>query len=326
MTTILMHNQHTATEKCESVPNFLCDLSHMSVIGLTGEQNIDYLQGQVSVDISTLTGENVLLGCHCDAKGKTLSVFNTVAWQDSIIMLLHSGSFQPSFDALKKFGVFAKTEILDKTDELKLIGGKGPKAESIIHTLFGALPSPQQVLSSSSGFVIHFDQPETRYLIALPDATYRKIKSDNAEISADNTLWQLMDIKAGIPNIDNKTSAEFIPQMMNLQAINAISFTKGCYMGQETIARNKYLGKNKRASFILVASENIDVENGDLLERQVGENWRRGGTVLSSTQYEDQTWLFAVLPNDTNPGSILRLKDEPNTLFVVKPLPYSLEE
>jgi folate-binding protein YgfZ len=241
-------------------------------------------------------------------------------------MIMHESSFEASFEALKKFGVFAKTDIVNKSKEWVFIGGKGLDTEALVSNIFAKLPTEHQVLSNQSGFVIRFDQPETRYLVALSSEVFNTLEIGKAAIPVENKLWQLMDIQAGIPHINNQTSAEFIPQMMNLQALDAISFTKGCYMGQETIARNKYLGKNKRASFILMTSEKVDIKNGDLLERQVGENWRRGGTVLSSSTYNSKTWILAVLPNDTNMSDVLRLKDEPNALFEVQPLPYSLEE
>ena len=321
-----MQTKTTSKGVNEALPSFLSKLSHLNAIGLTGEQSTEYLQGQVSNDIDALSNNNTMLGCHCDAKGKTLSVFNTILWQDTIIMIMHQGSFQASFDALKKFGVFAKTDIQDKSAEFVFLGGKGPEAEAIIMQLFDELPEASKVQSNQFGFAIRFEQPETRYLVALTHEKIKTIGLDEIESSKQNDLWQLMDIQAGIPQIDSNTSAEFIPQMMNLQALNAISFTKGCFMGQETIARNKYLGKNKRAGFILVANEKVDVENGNILERQVGESWRRGGTVLSSCAYNDETWLLAVLPNDTNINDTLRLKETPDVPFNVKPLPYSLEE
>lgn len=321
-----MSNSNTAITNGASLPPFLCQLSHLSAISLSGEQRVDYLQGQVSADISALSDSTTLLGCHCDAKGKTLSVFNTVLWENAIVMIMHEGGFQASFDALKKFGVFAKTDIIDKSQDLLFVGGKGQETESLIIDVFGKLPAPQQVVSNEAGVVIHVTKPETRFLIILSRNALDSLSIDEQQISAPNGLWQLMDIQAGIPHIESNTVAEFIPQMMNLQALDAISFTKGCYMGQETVARNKYLGKNKRASFILMTDRNVNVNSGDVLERQVGENWRRGGTVLSSSAHNTETWLLAVLPNDTDANELLRLKEQPDVQFVVKPLPYPIEE
>ena len=321
-----VNNHESDGNSGELIPDFLCQIPYLRIINLSGEQNISYLQGQVTADINNLSQDNVLLSCHCDAKGKTLSVFNTLLWQENLVMIMHQGGFQASFDALKKFGVFAKTEIEDKTSDFKFLAGKGQSTQALIEKLFGALPETNHSLSNDLGFVIHFSQPESRYLIALTETSFENVELDNLDISDDAQLWQLMDIQAGIPHIDEATSAEFIPQMMNLQALNAISFSKGCYMGQETVARSKYLGKNKRAAFVLRASSAIDLESGATLESQVGENWRRGGTLLSSASYQNETWALAVLANDTAVGAKLRMKDTPDIVFTVQPLPYSLEE
>ena len=113
--------------------------------------------------------------------------------------------------------------------------------------------------------------------------------------------------------------------MMNLHVLDAISFEKGCYMGQEVVARTKFLGKNKRAAFILETDQATEIKPGDNLESQAGENWRRGGTVLRSCSVDQHTMILAVLANDTEVGATLRLKDKPDVLFEVLPLPYSLE-
>jgi folate-binding protein YgfZ len=137
-----------------------------------------------------------------------------------------------------------------------------------------------------------------------------------------------MDIVDGIPYIESQTSNEFVPQMLNLQSVGGIDFDKGCYMGQETIARTKFLGRNKKASYILI-HQGIDASRelkpGDALEKQAGENWRSGGKVLQSAVLNDATLLFGVLANDTQTGDVLRLKAFPEKQFTVSPLPYKLD-
>jgi folate-binding protein YgfZ len=149
---------------------------------------------------------------------------------------------------------------------------------------------------------------------------------------SSSALWEQADIQAGMPAIRSATSYEYVAQMMNHHALEGISFSKGCYMGQEVVARSQFLGKNKRAAFILRAEKNApgDIAPGDILESRAGENWRRGGTVLRSVSLPTQdrpaqTWLLAVLANDTEVGATLRLKAHSELLFKVQALPYSLE-
>jgi folate-binding protein YgfZ len=309
--------------------NYLSHLDDKGLIQLGGEERVKYLQGQVTADMDQLSAEQALLSCHCDFKGKTWNVFYALQHQESILMLSHQESIPASITELQKYGVFAKVDIQDSTEQWCILGGAGAELEALIDNQFGDLPSAhQQVLSNELGLVMCLTVPHKRYLLLLnPQAADTFINAYPSELSSAG-LWEQEDIQAAIPEIRSATSKEFVPQMMNLHALDAISFSKGCYMGQEVVARTKFLGKNKRAAFILRAEKAVDITPGDALESQAGENWRRGGAVLrasSSVQAPQQTWLLAVLANDTEVGATLRLKAQPQVLLKVQPLPYSLE-
>lgn len=318
----------------ENAPtDYLTRLDNKGLIELSGEERVKYLQGQVTADMEQLSAEQALLSCHCDFKGKTWNVFYALQHQDAILMLSHQESIPASLAELKKYGVFAKVDVQDVTEQWCCLGGAGKELEALINNKFGGLPSThQQVLSSELGMVMCLKAPRVRYLLVLnPQAAELFINEYRAELSAP-ALWEREDIQAAIPEIRSATSNEFVPQMMNLHALDAISFSKGCYMGQEVVARTKFLGKNKRAAFILRAEQATDLAPGDALESQAGENWRRGGTVLRvaslaplEQEVPQQTWLLAVLANDTEVGATLRLKAQAQILFKVQSLPYSLE-
>ena len=144
--------------------------------------------------------------------------------------------------------------------------------------------------------------------------------------AGDEALWWGLDIKAGIPHLEAVHQGEYIPQMLNLQALEGISFTKGCYMGQEIVARAKYRGANNRALFVLAGQASGPVASGDTLEIQLGDNWRRSGMVLNAWQQDGQLWLTAVLPKDTEADASFRLKQEEGSRLALQPLPYSLTE
>ena len=165
------------------------------------------------------------------------------------------------------------------------------------------------------------EQPEQRYLILQPN----NVEKQQTLIVAENDeRWEIADIQAGIGDIHETTINEYVPQMLNLQALDAINFEKGCYMGQEVIARTKYLGRNKRAGFVLKTETENNIVSGEQLEYQIGENWRPGGKILRSGTYLGQTWIFAVLANDTEVGNAFRVKNSPHIIFVTQALPYSL--
>jgi folate-binding protein YgfZ len=138
--------------------------------------------------------------------------------------------------------------------------------------------------------------------------------------------WLALNIEAGLPVIDEANVAQFIPQATNLQALGGISFKKGCYTGQEMVARAKFRGANKRALWYLAGTASRVPEAGEDLERKMGDNWRRTGTVLAAAQLDDgRVIVQVVMNNDMEPDSVFRVREDANTLSI-EPLPYSLEE
>jgi folate-binding protein YgfZ len=119
---------------------------------------------------------------------------------------------------------------------------------------------------------------------------------------------------------------EYVPQMLNVHALNAIDFDKGCYMGQEVVARTRFLGKNKRAAFSFCIDGNVEVSAGDTIERQLGDNWRRAGLVTSVARLDNETHFMAVLSNDTTPQDLHRLADNEAVTCYPYALPYSIEQ
>ena len=315
MSQISLDNSHTK--------QYANKLNNRGVIQLTGDEKVSYLQGQVTADINQLKDNHALLACHCDFKGKVWSIFYTFAWQDSILLVTNDSVLDKSMSELNKYGVFAKVEITNKSDSWQITGGSGDLFEKAIVEVFGALPSDDmEVLSNTYGLVMSIDQPEKRYLVLQPNNTQQQLTYDLPE---NDDLWEIADIKAGLGDIRESTINEYIPQMLNLQALNAIDFEKGCYMGQEVVARTKYLGRNKRAGFVLTTDSSINDLSGEQLEYQIGENWRPGGKILRSGSDSRKTWIFAVLANDTEVGSVFRVKSSPNTIFVAQALPYPLQ-
>ena len=150
---------------------------------------------------------------------------------------------------------------------------------------------------------------------------------DDVSTLDNDALWQQASILAGEPQLSVDAIDEYVPQMVNLQAINGISFKKGCYTGQETVARMKYLGKNKRAMYIVTGQSEGLLEAPDI-ETQLGENWRRAGKLIAQS-YNEQTQTLTglvVLPNDTDIDQTLRAKHTPSVELNILPLPYSLED
>lgn len=305
---------------------FICKLTQLGIISVSGPDAVSYLQGKVTIDVAALAEDQVKIGCQCDFKGKTWSIFYATKDEQDISLISHTQSIPSSLAELKKFGVFSDATFEDQTENWSFFAGAGDKIETIATQIFGALPTAGNGrIVSEKGSIIRLNSPVSRYILILQKQTAGELQINLGNQFENEQYWEALDILAGIANIQTETSNEFVPQMMNLQALDAISFDKGCYLGQEVVARTKYLGKNKRAAFILTANNEYKSQAGQQLEVKLGENWRRGGTVLRSAAVDSQTWVLAVLPNDTELGQIFRLKDQPTAMLTVQALPYSID-
>lgn len=317
---------HTSDSAHVLPETFACSLDDLGIIKISGEEASKYLQGQITVDLDKLTEQDFMLGCHCDFKGKAWNIFYAFGSKTDIYLLCHREGIAASLAELKKYAVFSKAEIIDDSENWIIRGGKGNEFESACTRYVSSLPSQDRPLSRSDvAFVAYLEQPVKRYLLITQQQQDSDVEMSLKNILVDAQLWDFLDIQSGVANIQKATSNEFVPQMLNMQALDAIDFQKGCYMGQEVVARTKYLGKNKRATFILHGALSDKAQAGAQLEMQVGENWRRGGVIIRSASVEQQTWLLAVLPNDTEQAAVLRLKDAPEQSFTVDELPYELE-
>ncbi|MBO2592249.1 tRNA-modifying protein YgfZ [Shewanella algae] len=303
------------------IPDLLISrLSHLGLLAVTGEQGRSFIHGQVTTDISSLTAEQWRWGAHCDPKGKMLSSFRTFALGDALILMMPRDTLAADLPQLKKYAVFSKAELVDVSDDYSLLGVAGAKAATWLAEQLPGFSPEQQVSAVDDGAVL---QDGERFILVLPKARADALCQ---QPPVDASAWQELEILAAYPNLPASHMGQFVPQMCNLQAINGISFTKGCYMGQETVARMKYRGGNKRALYILKGKATVDVTPETSLEMALDEGFRKGGSIIEAVQRNGELLLTAVLANDTEVGAKFRIADDENSELTVLPLPYSLEE
>ncbi|MFH8135538.1 tRNA-modifying protein YgfZ [Pantoea osteomyelitidis] len=311
------------------LPLTLISLDEWALVSVQGADSVSYLQGQITLDVSSLDASHHLPAAHCDAKGKMWSNLRLFHRGEGYAYLVRRSLRDTQIAELKKYAVFSKVTIA-ADDDAVLLGVAGFQARAALTNLFVTLPdSETPVVQQGETTLLWFDQPAERFLLVTSleqaQALQQKL-ADDASLN-DSTQWLALNIEAGLPVIDSATSAQFIPQAANLQALNAISFKKGCYTGQEMVARAKYRGANKRALWWLAGNASHLPAANDSLELQMGERWRRTGTVLAAVQLDDGVvWVQAVLNNDLEPGSVLRVEGDEGGQLTLQPLPYSLDE
>ncbi|HFZ8995544.1 TPA: tRNA-modifying protein YgfZ [Citrobacter freundii] len=310
------------------LPLTLMTLDDWALATINGADSEKYLQGQVTADVNQLTEQQHLLTAHCDAKGKMWSNLRLFRDGDGFAWIERRSLRDTQLTELKKYAVFSKV-VIAPDDERVLLGVAGFQARAALANLFSSVPdSDQPVVTDGVSTLLWFEHPAERFLLVTDAATAESLAEKlRGEAELNNSQqWLALDIEAGIPVIEAANSGQFIPQATNLQALGGISFKKGCYSGQEMVARAKFRGANKRALWSLAGVASRVPEAGEDLEMQMGENWRRTGTVLAAVKLNDgQVLVQVVMNNDMEAGSVFRVRDDAHTLHIM-PLPYSLEE
>lgn len=307
----------------------LCPLDNWDLISVKGEDRVSFLQGQLTCDLTNLKPGQQTLAAQCNPQGKVFSVFRVIILEDRVLLTQPSSVTARQLPELQKYAAFSKVEISKET-EYKAIGLVGCKsAQYIAENVDTAATHDQSRLLESGTVIIKQPYPSLRYLVVMKNTIADELLEDlknRAEIF-DDSLWNAMNIASGIGFIEEQACASFIPQMLNLQVLGGISFSKGCYIGQETVARAKYRGANKRALFILTGRATQAPKVGDNIQMLVSNNWKRIGTVISGCQYGDgHIEVLAVLPKDCSAEDVYQVQEIDGSTLYYAPLPYTLEE
>lgn len=309
------------------LPLTLISLEEWALVNATGADRISYLQGQVTLDVAALGAEQHRPAAHCDAKGKMWSNLRLFHRGEGLAFIERRSLRDNQLTELKKYAVFAKVTLV-ADDESVLLGVAGFQARAALTDLFNVLPDAESpVVQDGESTLLWFDLPAERFLLVTSQAKAEEVREKLAESAQlnDSSQWLALEIEAGLPVIDAETSAQLIPQATNLQALDAISFKKGCYTGQEMVARAKFRGANKRALYWLAGKAGIVPAANAALEMKMGENWRRTGTILAACQLDNgDVWVQAVMNNDLDADTVLRVQGDEGGELAIQPLPYEI--
>lgn len=310
------------------LPLTLISLENLTLISVSGKDSSIFLQSQITCDITRLNINNHLLAAHCNARGKIWSILRLFQKEHNYYYIIPNDLSGIQLAEFKKYSVFSNV-IFKKINDIVMLGIAGFQARMKLGKLFNNLPDNKiSIIHENNTTIIWMEYPTERFLLImkLKEAKILQEKLPN-DISLNNSIqWLSLDIEAGIPIINTFTSGMFIPQAVNLQALDAINFNKGCYTGQEIISRAKYCGFNKRALYWLSGMAYRLPNINSALEFKIGNNWRCTGNVLASIKLADDTcWVQVVMNNNININSNIRVKGDDNSKLLVQPLPYSLD-
>ena len=301
------------------------DLSHLGLIGVAGADADTFLQGQLSNDIRQLTATHSQLSSHCSPKGRMLALFRVLRRADGIDLQLPRERVAEALKRLRFYVLRSKVTLDDRSDGPVRIGLAGAGAPRALERL--GLPQPERdndVAAAEGVTVLRLPSPVPRFELIADCARQTAPWNVLTPVSAwgNEDAWALLDIRAGIPTIYTATADAFVPQMANLQLIDGVSFTKGCYTGQEVVARMQYLGKLKRRMYLAEVASPTPPQPGDDLESPSSTSEQTPGRVVDARPSGDGRYeLLAVVEIEAAETGEVRLGSA-GPLLHLQPPPY----
>ena len=298
--------------------NKLYAVPELAVLAVSGTDADTFLQGQITCDINLITETKGGLGAFCSVKGRTISTFLLLKRSTSYWLILPNELLESIKQRLQMYILRADVQLTDCSKKLCLIG---LSSQQIIADLPHAIYQTQQ----QAFVIIKYPSLINRYLIIaeLEDAIqqWELYSKQYAFNMTDSRAWTNDDITDGIPWLNKTTSEEFIPQMLNLDQLGGISFKKGCYTGQEIVARTHYLGKTKRQMYLAESqTEDIPFANSAILDVNTG-NENSIGKVLIAQQDNQLCRMLVVLQTSDIKSKSLSLNNQNQDRISISQLP-----
>lgn len=239
--------------KCTQNHNVICDLSHLGLLEISGDDALTFLQGQVTNDVKLLNGSNAHYSGYCSPKGRLLALFFAFTHNQKLHLQLNHKLLESTAKRLKMYVMRSKVNLNNVSDSIIKIGLNGNDLPMLLAPFFKQIPEhAYESFSGENATLIRLAGSRPRFEIICDTdqakVIWQALKAQCKPVG--RACWEWLEIQAGIPDIFVQTQEEFVPQMVNLDLLNAINFKKGCYTGQEIVARTHYLGKVKRRTHL----------------------------------------------------------------------------
>src|ERR1043166_72638 len=303
----------------------LCDLSHFGIIDFSGHDAADFLQGQLSNDVRRLASGISQYGSYNTPKGRVLASFLLWCSARAFHMQLPLELLEAIKKRLSMFILRAKLTASTGSDEMVRIGVAGAMAEPQLMRIFGSVPEgTRRVLQKPQASIIRLGPTrfEVAALIEHAPRRWHQLASGAQPVGA--ACWDWLEIAAGIPVIGPQTQDMFVPQMINLDLIGGISFDKGCYPGQEIVARTKYLGKLKRRMYRANVRAETAPKAGDELHSAAFPGQASGTIVNSAPSPVGGYDVLAVIQISSVGTAVLHLGSADGPTLDLRYMPYSV--
>ncbi|MEM7400640.1 MAG: hypothetical protein AAF304_01685 [Pseudomonadota bacterium] len=307
---------------------YACDLSNLGLIRVSGEDAFSFLHGQFTNDLNIVNADTSQLSSYCNAKGRMLAIFRIFKRDDDYFLLLRRDVIEVVLNKLNMFKLMAKVELTDISNEIVIFGIAGPNTDSLLDE--NGIQAPinlDQVITKENTTAIKITSQHSRALIVTSFNEAKVIWNSiiNQSVQMSYHFWELIDIKNGIPTVTAETIETFIPQMVNLELIGGVNFQKGCYPGQEIVARTHYLGKPNRRMYRIQFECNECPAPGTNIFSKANSEQPVGKIVSAQKANSKHCETLTVLRTEKELANDLHLEAYPNSIANIKSLPYGLD-
>lgn len=301
---------------------FFCPLSHEGILAVRGSDAGKFLQGQLTCNLNYLSLEHASLGARCMVKGRMQSSFRILPEGNGYLLAMASELLDAQLADLKKYAVFSKATLADESAAWARFGLQ--RGDAALQALGLAIPA-------EAGATVRHDDliaiavSSGRVELWAPAAQAHTVRQVLATHLTEAPLndWLLGQVRAGIGQVMGPTRELFIPQMINLQAVDGVSFKKGCYTGQEIVARMQYLGKLKRRQYRLaLAQDTVPAPGAEIFSPTHGSSV---GEVVIAASTGQGCELLAVLSAEAVEDDNLHLGSLEGPRLEMLSLPYELD-
>lgn len=301
---------------------YLIALGSYGFLSVKGIDATKFLQGQVTCDVNALADNKSLLGAQCNLKGRMIGSFRLAQHEnvDHILIRMPRPVLPHVHAALKKYSVFSRLELADKSESWHCMGLAGPTAAKLLQAkLQVSMNSDGECLSSPTLIITRLNAERYELWVQGSAAITLWQTLATSCTLGDSNFWPLLDIRAGLGDVQAQTIEVFTPQALNFQLTGAVNFKKGCYTGQEIVARLHYRGSLKKFMFLVQVEGSVLPCPGTSIHNKAGK--KKGELVMAAFNGEGKIEALAVLPiDDSEPLFIANITQS----FQRKSLPYAI--
>lgn len=308
----------------EQAQTAIVNLDHLRAYRIKGEDATSFLQGQFTNDVNSVTEEQAQLSAYCTPKGRMLATFYLCRWKNDYILICPTTIAESFIARLSMYIMRAKVIIEEATDEL-ILGvispdhhwlSQCPSISPLAATIDNSQQNAYQAITTDQIMCFSVPGPIPRYIILCQSCDCGEIVDSLQQINPiyPEAVWAQMDILSGTPWIGANTQELFVPQMTNMELIDGVSFSKGCYPGQEVVARLHYLGHANRRMFRFSCISERSLAAGD--DIFCDQSQQPVGKILNVEKNDERQWVgLAVVRIDNIQNDNLYCHDDQLTIL-----------